>query len=109
MLDAKKLGFQIKKYRNRCGLTQNLMAEVLGISANHVSHIETGNVLPSLELFVKISNLLTVSPNNLLKGNCLNASWKTFHEWNAAEDLLANEILYVFKHFCNNHKAPIGR
>lgn len=109
ILDSKKLGHQIKKFRKRCGLKQAQMAEGLGISANHVSHIETGTVLPSLELFVKISNLLTVSPNNLLEGNCLNASYKKFHEWNAQEDLLANELLYVFKRFYNTHENHIGR
>lgn len=104
MLNAKKLGSQIKKYRKRCGLTQVQLAEGTGLSPTHISHIETGNSLPSLEVFIKISNILTVSPNNLLEGNCLNASWKNFHEWNQQEDLLANEILFVLKHFLKQNQ-----
>lgn len=42
------------------------MAEKIGISVTHMSHIETGNTKLSLPVLVDISNVLEVSTDELL-------------------------------------------
>ena len=45
------------------------MAERIGISVTHMSHIETGNTKLSLSVFVDISNALDVQTDDLLDGH----------------------------------------
>ncbi|MFR8230101.1 MAG: helix-turn-helix domain-containing protein [Anaeromassilibacillus sp.] len=37
------MGQRIRKYRKAQGLSQEQLAEQIGISATHMGHIETGN------------------------------------------------------------------
>ena len=54
-MDYYKLGQQIRKYRKVQGMSQEQLAEKIGISVTHMSHIETGNTKLSLQVFVDIS------------------------------------------------------
>lgn len=49
-------------------MRQNVLAERLDISNNHMSGIETGKENPSLQLFVDICEILRVTPDYLLMG-----------------------------------------
>lgn len=53
-----KIGVRIKKMRNGLDLTQEKLAEKLGITSNHLSYIETGARRPSLPLARKIAREL---------------------------------------------------
>lgn len=61
-----KIGQKIRKYRKYCGLSQEQLAEQIGISVTHMSHIETGNTKLSLPVLVDLANALEVSVNDLL-------------------------------------------
>ena len=37
-----EIGQRIRRYRKACGLSQEALAEKTGVSATHMSHIETG-------------------------------------------------------------------
>ena len=37
------IGQRIRRYRKACGLSQEALAQKVGISVTHMSHIETGN------------------------------------------------------------------
>lgn len=68
MLHYLTMGKRIERRRKELGLTQNTLAEMLQISNNHLSTIETGKGNASLELFCKICEVLNVTPDYLLIG-----------------------------------------
>ncbi len=65
-MDYYKIGQRIRKIRKACGLSQEELAEKVGISVTHMSHIETGNTKLSLPVLVDISKILQVSTDELL-------------------------------------------
>lgn len=69
MVDYLDIGKRIRKTRIAKGMTQEKLAELICTGTTHVSHIETGNTIPSLKTFIAIVNALEVSPDELLCGN----------------------------------------
>ena len=65
-MDYYKIGQRIRKIRKAHGLSQEELAEKVGISTPHMSHIETGNTKLSLPVFVDIANALQVRTDELL-------------------------------------------
>lgn len=65
-MDYYMIGQKIRKFRKSCGLSQEQLAEEVGISTTHLSHIETGNTKLSLPVFVKIASALSVQTDELL-------------------------------------------
>ena len=53
-----QLGIRIKEIRKKKGLTQELLAEMVGINAKYLSNIERGRENPTLNILVKISQSL---------------------------------------------------
>ncbi len=74
MVDYKALGAQIKKARLKAGLTQEQLAEAAGVGVTHISHIETGHTIPSLQVLVEIINALNCSADELLCMEVKNAA-----------------------------------
>ena len=56
--DKNFIGKTIRTLRKRAGLKQSELAEKIGISEKHLSKIETGKNLPSLENFFKMAEVL---------------------------------------------------
>ncbi len=50
------------------GINQNLLAEKVDISRNHLSNIERGREKPSFDLLIDLCNILRVTPDYLLMG-----------------------------------------
>ncbi len=67
-LDYYLIGQQIRKYRKALGISQEQLAETVGISVTHMSHIETANTKLSLPVFVDIAKALGVQTDELLGG-----------------------------------------
>lgn len=65
-MDYFEIGQRIRKYRKAHDLSQEDLAERVGISTTHMSHIETGNTKLSLPVFVDIAAALEVSTDELL-------------------------------------------
>lgn len=63
-----EIGKRIATRRKALGITQFKLAEILDISNNHLSSIETGAAKPSLDLFIKICEVLEITPNHLILG-----------------------------------------
>lgn len=61
-----EIGQRIRKFRKAYNLSQEELAEKVGISTIHMSHIETGNTKLSLTVFVDIANALSVQTDELL-------------------------------------------
>lgn len=64
-----ELGFNIAFYRKKKGLTQEILAEKIGISRAHLSAIEAAGIIRpfSLEILFNIANVLDIEPYKLLK------------------------------------------
>lgn len=65
----KQLGSRIKEIRKHRGITQEQLAEMVGIGTSNISYIETGKFAPSIENFEKIVNALNVEPYELYMFN----------------------------------------
>lgn len=67
-IDYSKVGKRIAKRRKELGLRQFEVAEMAGVNDKHISNIETGRCAPSLELIMKLCEILQTTPNDLLPG-----------------------------------------
>ena len=63
----KKLGLNIAYYRKLQGLTQEALAEKIGVDQTHISKIEVASVGISLDNLFRISIALDVPPSKLLE------------------------------------------
>ena len=65
-MDYYEIGQRIRKIRKARGLSQEQLAEKVGISTTHMSHIETANTKLSLPVFVDIAEALEIQTDALL-------------------------------------------
>lgn len=61
MIDYLAIGKRIKRLRIQKHMTQEQLGNSIGLSAKHVSNIETNNAHPSLEALIQIANALECS------------------------------------------------
>lgn len=63
------LGFAISYYRKRKGMTQERLAEMIGVSRQHMGAIEAPNMVRavSLDVLFNIASVLEIEPYVLLK------------------------------------------
>lgn len=62
-----EIGEKIRKYRKEKGISQEELAERVGISVTHMSHIETANTKLSLPVFVSVTEALGIKADDLLR------------------------------------------
>ena len=72
-LDYKSIGKRIKIARIKAELTQERLAEIVGVSPSHMSNIETGTTRVSLTAIVTIANALSVTVDDLLCDSIIKA------------------------------------
>ena len=93
-----QIGEQIKKFRVRRGLTQNDLAEKIGLTEKQISKIETGVHYPKFENFVKIMEVLNVDMKDF---DCESISKKNSSELNSIFKTLNRatdeELKYYYK------------
>lgn len=61
----KQLGTKIQKHRKKLGLTQEELADKVGISRAYMGYVEQGRNSPSLEILEKISRVLGINLSRL--------------------------------------------
>lgn len=101
--DLKTIGKNFRTFRKKLGMTQAEVAEASNLSDRAYADIERGISNARLETFLKICEVLQVSPNDVL----LSSSDTVFFE--KAEDIMAKlaacspkeqktamELLYVY-------------
>ena len=66
-MDYYQIGQRIRKYRKAQGFSQEQLAERVGISVTHMSHIETGNTKLGLSVLVALADALEVQCDDLLR------------------------------------------
>lgn len=71
VIDYVALGQEIKKCREKKQMTQEKLAENVGLSSTHISNIETAHTKVSLTSLVVIANELCVSLDELLSNSLI--------------------------------------
>ena len=56
----KDLGKRIKELRKSKGFTQERLSEIVGVDPKHLSRIECGKNVPSIDLITRISSVLGI-------------------------------------------------
>ena len=64
---CKTLGEALKTHRTACHMTQEFVAEHLGVSRQAVSKWENGTSYPSTSNLLALAKLYSISPEDLLK------------------------------------------
>ena len=64
----RSLGEALRDHRQRCGMTQEYVAEALNVSRQAVSKWETGAAEPSTSNLLALAKLYGVDPGDLLRG-----------------------------------------
>ena len=86
MIDIKKaLGKKIKKIRKSKNLTQERLAELIGLEVPSLSNIETGKFAPSVDTLQKLSDVLDVEP------------WEFYYFSEVSEEKMISEINFAIK------------
>ena len=60
-----QLGQKIQRIRKSKGITQEMLAEEIGVSQNYITYIETAISKPSLKILMKIADALQVKVKDL--------------------------------------------
>jgi len=60
---------KLKELRKQKGISQDELADLVGVHKSHVSRYERGLALPSIEVAQKIANILEVSIDELVSGD----------------------------------------
>lgn len=66
MVNGMKIGEVIKKYRKEAGLTQEMIANYLGVTSPAVNKWENGNSYPDITLLAPLARLLNINMDTLL-------------------------------------------
>ena len=77
MVDYADIGKRIRACRLAKGMTQEQLANEVGVVVTHISHIETGNSVPSLKTLIDIINALDCSADEIKKAKPVVDSWMT--------------------------------
>lgn len=67
-MDLTKIGTFLQELRKEKGLTQEQLAEQLGVARRTVSRWETGANMPDLDILVELSDLYAVDLREILNG-----------------------------------------
>ncbi len=63
----RSLGEVLKEHRTRCSMTQEFVAEAMGVSRQAVSKWENGTADPSTSNLLKLAKLYGISPEELIR------------------------------------------
>ena len=63
----RSLGEVLKEHRTRCGMTQEFLAEAMGVSRQAVSKWENGTADPSTSNLLKLAKLYGIAPEDLIR------------------------------------------
>ena len=65
-MNINSVGKYIKKYRKKKNMSQEKLAEILGLSVPYVSMMEGSQKYPALETLINLANALDVTTDQLL-------------------------------------------
>lgn len=65
-VNYRSIGAKIRWFRKKRGFSQETLSEMVACCPAHISHIERGTRIMSMETFVRLANVLQVSADELL-------------------------------------------
>lgn len=94
----KDFGLRIKELRNKKGITQYQLAEMVGIDPKHMSHIETGRSFPKADLIEKFADTLDINYTELFKTQHFNNREILLQKLdNYLQNATDNELQVIYK------------
>ena len=66
---ARSIGRSISEQRKKTGLSQEVIAEMLGIGYEAVSRMERGIIIPNIIRLIEVSEIFECSINDLISGS----------------------------------------
>lgn len=91
------LGERIRRLRHSMNVTQDALAEQLGISASFLGHLERGSRKASLDTLVGLCNFLKVSPEYLLADSLDSEVFPSARKLTPRQQTALNEIVHVIE------------
>jgi len=91
----KDFGSRIKYLRKKTGITQEKLAEIVGIDAKHISHIETGRSFPKAELIEKFATALNIDYKELFLFDRANSREIMINEINESVQKTDEKLLKI--------------
>lgn len=95
-IDYRLIGSRIKDTRKHNNLTQEYLAESLGVSVGYVSQVERGITKISLDLLANIASVLNCDIAELVTGSAI-----------SGENYLSAEIISTFKKLSSENKRLV--
>ena len=95
------LGLRLKEYRENRKLTQDKLAEMVGIDPKHLSRIENGRNYPSLETLEKILDSLDVSYEEIFNFKLLVSKDELIKKINSRLEVLDESKLKLIYNIVN--------
>lgn len=92
IVDYKEIGLRIRKLRRDKNITQEQLAELVGVSCSFVGHIERGEKILSLETLARLSKAFDADMHYLVFG-CYSASSANSEFLNEFRELLKRHDL----------------
>ena len=96
-MDQIKIGQFLKQLRTEKALTQEKLAEVIGVSNRSVSRWENGNTMPDFDLLIELAKFYDVSIDEIMDGKRKEENM----------DKKTEETLYKVVEYTNNEKARL--
>jgi len=109
MVNQIALGKRIRKARKTRAYTQEKLGELLGYSANHISHIERATTKMSIDCAVDLANVLEVSLDELFQDS-IKFSTETKSEddvWEHCSVVEKRFVIEVLQSYRNNFQAKM--
>ena len=78
-MDQEKIGRFIAERRKEKNMTQEQMAEKIGVSSKSISRWENGKTMPDVSLFETLCEELNITVNELLKGEKITSKSKSIN------------------------------
>ena len=104
-----EIGQRIRKIRKAQNLSQEELAEKIGISTTHMSHIETGNTKLSLQVLVSLSEALEVRTDDLIFGSKKTNRNALIEEIVAELEECTSKQILIFKDIVKATKTSINK
>ena len=67
-MDLVKIGSMLQKLRKEKGMTQEQLAEKLGVARRTISRWETGSNMPDLNMLIELSDFYAIDLREILSG-----------------------------------------
>lgn len=100
-MELQQIGKYIAAKRKAEGLTQEALAQLLGVTNKAVSKWENGKCLPDLSHYEALCEILHISVNELMAGKDIEETeLKKVSEQSLKEVLRSNADLSAMKHIC---------